>query len=159
MDDGKLYIIVTDQLPGGSPDPGTQPDKKEKKEKDSTLEDFATHQFFNLIENQAKQAVSSTLGNIGNLTGDYVAQQQVNNAMGFVNIIEKLGIAAIAGSKFGAPGSLIAVSVVAISETISAGWNEVQGYLQNKKQNYAIAQLRKRAGMNGTNNESRGTLY
>ena len=69
MADGKIYIIVTDQLPGGGGP--LVPDRQsgsEKEKKDNALSDFARHKFFNFIESQAKQAINYSISNIGNFT-------------------------------------------------------------------------------------------
>lgn len=158
MADGKIYIIVTDQLPNGGghlvPD---QPNKKDKEGND--LQSYVAHKFFNLIESQAKQAVMFTLQNIGNFTGNYVAQQEVNNALKFVNFGEKLGVAALAGAKFGPVGAGIAAGVVAVGEYFSQAQEWFTGYVENQRQNRQIEMLRSRAGMNSTNNGNRGTEY
>ena len=159
MADGKLYIIVTDQLPnGGGPLLPDQPKEKDK-EKTNALGEFAQHQFFNLIERQTKQAVSYTLNNIGNFTGDYVAQQQVNNVMGVVQFAERVGLAAIAGAKYGGWGSLIAAGIVVAGEAANQGMQFITGYFENKRQNRLSDQLRTRSGLNSVNNGSRGTEY
>lgn len=161
MADGKIYIIVTDQLPAGQGPltPDKQKDKKE--EKDSSLKDFASHKFFNFIESQAKQAVNYGISNIGNFTGDYVKQQQVNGAKELLSFGMELGAAVIAGFKYtGSPwGSLIAAGVVVAGKGITIGEQLLSQAAETSRQNRYIDQLRTRAGLNSTNNGSRGTEY
>ena len=159
MADGKLYIIVTDQLPGGS-GPLT-PDKSSdtNKDKENALADFAKHKFFNLIESQAKQAVNYTISNIGNFTGNYVSQTHVQDAKQVLDTFINLGMSAFAGFKMtGSPwGAVIAAGVSLVGSGISQIEQLYAGYVENAKINRQISQLRTRAGLNSTNNGSRGT--
>lgn len=159
MADGKLYIIVTDQLPGGQGPITPDKPKKEKKEKDDLLSDYAQHQFFNLITNQAKTAVQYTIGNIGNFTGSYVTQEHINNAISAIGFLERVGMAALAGSKYGGWGAAIGAAVAIVGEGVSQGLNIFSNILQMRRQNEAVAQLKDRAGLNAINNGSRGTEY
>lgn len=160
MADGKIYIIVTDQLPGGGgePQPGVE-QTKEKKQDENLLAKFAYHKFFNLIESQAKQAVNYGINNIGNFTGDYVKQQHVQDSMEIVSFLVDLGTAAYVGLKAtGSPwGAAIAVGTALIGKGVNRLEQIYAGQVENNRQNRQIAQLRTRAGLNGTNNGSRGT--
>lgn len=160
--DGKIYIIVTNQLPNGTPEPvpGAGTDKKEKEEK-NVLEDFALHKFRNLVESQAKQTVNYTISNIGNFSGDYVTQTHTQDAMEALGFLVNLGTAAYAGFKYGGGvwGAVVAAGAVAVSTGISKAEQYYAGYVANTRQNRDIAQLRTRAGLNSTNNGSRGTEY
>ena len=161
MADGKLYIIVTNQLPGGmTVTPGEESDKKDK-DKENVLADFAKHKFRNMIESQAKQALNYSINNIGNFTGDYVNQTHMSEALSFVNSVLDIGAAAYAGLKYTghAAGAIIAAGVAIAGKAITVGEQYYAGYVANVRQNRAIAQLRDRAGLDGTNNGSRGTEY
>lgn len=160
--DGKIYITISDKRFGNNvaeADAQNQIDKEKEKKDKPTVSDFAQHKFFNMIEAQAKQAVTYTLGNIGNFTGNYITQQQVNNALEAVNFLESVGMAALAGSKFGWQGALISAGVSILTQGATRTLNTFTGMLDNTRQNIAIDQLRTRAGLNGTNNGSRGTEY
>lgn len=159
--DGKIYITISDRRFGSNvaeADAQNQMDKKKDKE-ESTLLDFAQHQFFNLIERQAKQAVNYTISNIGNFTGNYIAQEQVNNALSAVGFLESVGVATLAGAKFGPWGAVIGAGIAVVGQAATTGLRIFSETLENTRQNYAINQLRSRAGMNGMNNGSRGTEY
>lgn len=159
--DGKIYIIVTDQLPGGGgplvPDQPKQP----KEEKDNALADYAKHRFFNFIEGQAKQAINYTVNNIGNFTGDYIQQQHVQDNLAAANWLINVGNAALAGFKVtGSPyGALLGAGIAVATSAISYGQQYYAGYLENARLNKNINQLRTRAGLNSSNNGSRGTEY
>ena len=158
--DGKIYITISDRRFGRNKAEADEQNQQEKQEdKESTLKNFAQHKFFNLIESQAKQAVRYTLGNIGNFTGDYIAQTQVDNALSFISFAERIGVAALAGAKFGVPGALIGAGIAVAGEATTQGLQIFTGYLENRRQNMMINQLRTRAGLNSTNNGSRGTEY
>lgn len=160
MADGKIYIIVTDQLPNGqgpiTPDGN---DNKKKKEDKDPLGKYIQHSFFNMIQSQAKQFMSYSIENIGNFTGDYIKQQQTQNAKQFTDFALNVTSAAIAGLKLtGSPYGAIVGAVVAVAgQGISYAEQFYAGEVENKRQNRAIAQLRTRAGLNSTNNGSRGT--
>ena len=159
--DGKIYITISDQRFGknkADADAQNQKNKQEKEKKDP-LGDFARHKFFNFVESQAKQAVSYSISNIGNFTGDYVQQQQVQDAVSVVSTLIDIGMAAVAGAKYGPWGAAIGAGVVIAGKAITQGQQLVAGYAQNSLQNRQIAQLRTRAGLNSTNNGSRGTEY
>ncbi len=153
--DGKIYITISDRRFGTNKAEADEQNKNDKKEE--TLQDFVKHRFFNMIESQAKQAVNYTVNNIGNFTGDYIKQTQVSNAVQIVNLGIEFGTAALAGSKFGAPGAIAAVAIVAVGKTITTAEQLYGDYIENRKQNRDIAQLRTRAGLNSANNNSRGT--
>ena len=161
MADGKIYIIVTDQLPNGSgpitPD-GNQQQNKIKEKKDP-LGDYAKHQFFNLVKNQAMQNLNYSISNIGNFTGDYMKQEHVENMMQAGSFVLSLVTSAVAGWKMtGSPwGAVIAVAATGISEGISTAQQYYAGLVENARKNRDIALLKTRAGLNSTNNGSRCT--
>lgn len=159
MADGKIYIIVTDQLPNGQGP--LEPDKpREKKEDKDPLGKYIQHSFFNMIQSQAKQFLSYSIANIGNFTGDYIKQQQTQNAKQFTDFALGVVNAAIAGFKIsgGSPYGAVVGAVVAVAgQGISYAEQIYAGEVENRRQNLAINQLKTRAGSNSTNNGSRGT--
>lgn len=157
MTDGKIYIIVTNKLPGGvGPGPGPKPPEKEKKDED-LFSHWAKNRLLDLGKSLAKKAVIYPLSNIGNFTGNYVAQTQVNNSLSIMNSLVGVGTAILAGSKYGPAGAIIAGSIAVINETVSYSFQSISNWVENQKINYNIAQLRDRSGMNATLDGSRGT--
>ena len=157
--DGKIYITISDTRGGkGGPGTGEVPVKKEK-EKKNPLADYAKHAFFNLIESQAKQAVTYTISNIGNFTGDYISQTHVQDSMEVLNSVINLGMSFAGGTvATGSPiGGLIAVGTQLIGKGISTGMQYYAGYVENVRINKNINLLRTRSGLNSSNNGSRGT--
>ncbi len=160
MADGKLYIIVTDQLPGGQgePLPDESKTKNGKKDSENPVLEYAKHQFFSLVKSQAKQVVNASISNIGNFTGDYVQQQQTSNVINAMSSLIDIGMSVVAGVKMGGPvGGLVALGVSGTTMGVSQGLQLYAGYQENARQNRAISILRTRAGLNSTNNGSRGT--
>ena len=155
--DGKIYILITNKLPGGTEDT-VDPNKVEsEKDSESALGSFARHEFFNLIERQAKQAVSLTINNIGNFTGDYEGQRHISALMEIGNRAMAVGAAAVSGAKWGSWGAVIAAAVTATSITLNDITSEVMKDYADKKKNLAILQLRARSGMYPLLDGNRGT--
>ncbi len=158
--DGKIYITISDRRFGSNKAEADEQNKTDKeKDKDNSLADYAVHQFFNLINSQTKQAVNYTIGNIGNFTGNYITQQHVNEALNFVNAGKNIAMAAFAGARYGPYGALLGAAIATIGTGVNYGLEEFSNMLENSRQNRAINQLRTRAGLNSTNNGSRGTDY
>ena len=155
--DGKLYIIVTDRLPGGGSDPVDPNQVESKKDDESTLSAFARHQFFNFIERQARQAVNFTINNIGNFTGDYEAQRHISALMEIGSRAMNVGAAAISGAKFGPLGAVIGAAIATTTIAVSDITSEVMKDYADKKKNLAILQLRARSGMYPLLDGNRGT--
>jgi len=162
-DDGKIYIIITDKLPAGTspgtgPGMATTPSGSSSGSKSNIIMDYAAHEFFNLIKREALVAINYNLNNIGNFTGDYITQRHVNETRTILSDVASLGIATIAGAKFGgAPGAIIATVVQAAGLATSAIVNYSLNQIQNTKTNYEISQLKDRSGLNSLKDGSRGT--
>lgn len=155
--DGKIYITISDARTGEvikGTDVSVSNEPKKEKEK-TTLSDFAKHQFFNLIEREAKQMINYSLGNIGNFTGDYNAQRDVNFALSAAGVIGSIGMGAVAGAKYGPWGAAIGAAVVATSQAVNYGLQLRSQNLEIRKQNYSINQLKQLSGLDGLTNGSR----
>lgn len=159
--DGKLYIIITDK-PGGNGNgemPPLQEDGTQEKKKQSNVQSYAVHQFYNLVTNQTKRAINFTLDNIGTLTGDYITQRRINNTKEALNVGIRIGTATLAGAKIGGVIGAVVGAVYGIaSETFGAISGYYQGLWENQKINYNIDRLRARSGLNVTLDGSRGTM-
>lgn len=157
--DGKIYIIVTDQLPNGGSQVVPDSSKKDKdKDKDGHFTSWAVHQYLSLVKEQALNNINFAISNIGNFTGDYQAQRDAQTAMSVINELAGLGVSIFAGAKIGGvPGAIVATSVYGINKAVST----VQTYqlinLQQRQTNHAINQLQNRSGLNTKYDGSRGT--
>ena len=160
-DDGKIYILITNKLPGGTqPTPTPTPDGGSGTESDneSALSKFAMHQFFNFVESQAKQAVSYSISNIGNFTGDFNEQRQVTALMTLAGKAISLGTSIVAGAKIGGvPGAIVAGVFATSSMIIQDVRAERLKSFADAKKNHQIEQLRQRSGMYSLMDGSRGT--
>lgn len=158
MSDGKIYITISDTRTGEvlKDTNVTIPKEQNKVEKEqTTLKDFATHQFYNLIEREAKQMVNYSLANIGNFTGDYNSQREVNHALSVAGFITNVGMATLAGSKFGIPGMIVSGGIALATQTINFGLQLHSQNVETRKQNYSINQLKQLSGLDGLTNGSR----
>ncbi len=161
--DGKIYITISDRRFGRNKAEADEQNKVDKeKEQSNPLKEFIQHKFFNLVESQAKQAVNYTIGNIGNFTGNYMAQTHVSEAVQGINFLINVGTSAYAGFKMsgGNPyGALIAAGITVATSAISVTEQYFSGLVDNARRNQEALQLRTRAGLNSANNGSRGTEY
>ena len=157
--DGKIYITISDKRFGKNKAEADEQNNLDKeKEQKNPIGDFVAHQFFNLIKSQATQAITYSINNIGNFTGDYANQTHIQDDLANTKAILGIGLSALAGAKYGGILGAIFATTASIGMTTASYFQEIHaGKVQNRRVNEAINQLRTRAGLNSTNNESRGT--
>lgn len=160
---GKIYIIVTDREPSsGGPSPVetsvmTKTASAEGKEV-SLFSHWARNKILNTVKSAAQSTAMYSLSNIGNFTGDYITQTQVNETIQLTSKLVHVAMAAASGAKVGGVmGAVIAAGVAVVGETVSSLQAVNSAYVQNRKTNYEIEQLRDRAGLNAAKDGSRGT--
>lgn len=158
--DGKINIYITE---GDLPDElgkGSKDGKGEQsKSKESMFQKYLKHELLHLVRNTVHNMVNFSVNQIGNMRGDYAMQRDVENALGLGRQILGIGVAAAVGAKKGgAVGAVIGAGVGIVSNTINGLINIHNESVKYKKQNYEIAQLRARTGMNTLLDGSRGTL-
>lgn len=159
--DGKIYIYITDKIPGGDAKPGQDAVSKEDK-KESTLAKYAQHRFFNFLESEAKQIVNYEISNIGNFTGNYVAQRKVQTAVSAGTRLLNIGNAASAGfiaTGGNIVGAIIGASLAVATSAITFFEQERVAQLEFKRQNYNLNILKERSGLYALDNESRTGGY
>lgn len=152
--DGNIYITISDTRGGGSTSgvPST-PDTQDKKDKSN---DYVTHLFYNFLKSKAKEALNNGISNIGNFTGHYQTQREVQAAVSALSKLSGLAIGAIAGFKVGGPIGAAAGFAVSVASTIISDVSAGISYTQQiKNQNQEIEQLRTRSGLNPLNNGGR----
>ena len=169
MADGKIYITITDKRPAsdgpiqGAQESNTQGTSgtlsdKSGKTQGSILLRYAEHQFFNFVEAEAKKFVMTTLGNVGNFSGNYAAQDDINVGLSNLSSVMGIGIAAIEGAKIGGPAGAAVGAVIGIAtQEINFQMRDKIARLENYKQNKRIEKLRIRSGLDAATNDSRGT--
>ena len=162
--DGKIYIVITDKLPGSAPGPSPVPttpsdtNKEGGNDSNSLFAHWARQRLIDSIKSTAMSAVRYTISNIGNFTGDYIAQTHVNDSIANLNGFKSVGLSILAGAKYGGPiGAVVGGALGIINQTTSSLLQMHSQWVQNSKVNYEIAQLRDRVGMNATIDGSRGT--
>ena len=159
--DGKIYIIITNKYNGNigpNPvEPGFLPEPGEK-ESEGAVSKYIGHQFMHFVNSQAKQAISYSINNIGNFTGDYEEQRHITSLLEFAGKIASVGSAAWVGAKTAGPWGAVIGAIVA---TTSIVINDVRAeYLKayaDAKKNFTIRQLRERSGMYSLTDGNRGT--
>lgn len=165
MNDGKIYIVITNKYQGGDGTPNDEMSEN-KSESQSSIGKYATHRFFNFMEQQATKVVNYSINNIGNFTGDYQAQRDVQASIGLLNRLMNLGNAAVQGALAGAKagggygaaiGAAIGLIVGVGSEAVSVALESNSFYIQQKKANREINILKERSGLNSLMDGSRGT--
>lgn len=157
MEDGKIYITISDKRDDSS---GVNNGNSKKEEKQSPLSKYVQHQFFDLISQQAKQTLNYSVNNIGNFTGEYQTQRQIQSALNMGKFAKNLVVSAYSGFKLsgGNPmGAAVAVGLQVASTISEIVQSEAVGSLNNKQINYKINALRERSGLNTLNDGSRGT--
>ena len=150
---GRIYVTISDKREGANqpstptPTPVSTPgaSKDIKKDKNNNI---MVHQLRNWIISEAKQIVNTSIANIGNFTGNYQAQRNVNNIVNAGNIAVGLVTSA---ALFGPVGFAMAVGTLAINY----GLSEYTGYFANKKQNREITIMRDISGLNSLTNGGR----
>lgn len=165
MSDGKIYIVITKQAPG-VPTPGipniTTP--KEENKSSSSLSYFA-HRFYSFVESEAKQAIQYGVSNIGNFTGNYQMQREVQSAIALSHKVVNLGMAAIQGATSAAAigasataGGIIGITIAAAAVAIDYSMQYYSNLVQERKNNFNIEKLRERSGLNPLLDGNRGTF-
>lgn len=162
--DGKIYIVITDKLPGGTqPSPGSAPTQGGDRSDGpggELLKHWARDRLINTAKHAAVSSVMYTLENIGNFTGDYITQTHVNDSISNLKGIIGIGSAALSGFLV-TGGNPIGAVLGATLSVINTGVSSIERIhsvrVQNRKVNYEIEQLRDRVGMNAVLDGSRGT--
>ena len=101
------------------------------------------------MKSQARQIISYGISQYGNLTGDYIGQRNIKNAISVVTDITTIGIAT---GKYGLPGFIAA----SIAEVGKIGTQYISYTLDIRKQNIQAEFMRERAGST-LGSGSRGT--
>lgn len=166
MANGQIYITISDKRgEGGAGETPGVPSTRNSKAFDepsndfSAVGDYAKHQFFDMIKSNSQKVVNYSINNIGNFTGDYQQQRNASATLSLINAAKNIGMATIAGFKYGggpygaAVGAMVAVGGMMINYTMQENANQIA----IKQQNRNIDILRDISGLNTLNDGSRGT--
>lgn len=170
MNDGKIYIYISHEPPasgqggavaGANGASGTNGNGggTTTTDNDSLMNHWARSHLLNTTKQIAKQAVTFSISNIGNFSGDYITQTHVKHSFDALSGLASVGMGALAGFKYGGGpiGAVIGASLAVVSQTITGITNIISGMVENSKINYEIAQLKDRSGLNTYVDGSRGT--
>lgn len=158
MADGKIYITITDEpiqqnvneVSGG----GSNNSLPKAKTQDGV--GVAGHYFLNIMESEVKAMVNYSLGNIGNFTGNYITQNNVNSALRIGGKLIGLGTSIAAGAAMGGPVGAVAAGIAyTAGEITNFALQEKSNNFAYKKQNREIDILRQMSGLDTLTNGSR----
>lgn len=159
-----IYITITDQPYSQNGDGGSnlgannQSSSTKSGSSGKNAVSIIKHQFFNFVESQAKQFISYSIGNIGNFTGNYQTQRQMQEALRIGNMAKNIGMAAISGLTMtgGNPiGALVVAGIATASTAINLIYEDYSLTIQTKQQNREISMMRKISGLDALDNGSR----
>jgi hypothetical protein len=158
INDGKIYIVITDKLPNGNGAGGVNADNSQKDQAEEITNHWARDRLIGETKSLIKKATMYQLSNIGNFTGDYITQTHVNDTISNVSSLANIGFSMLAGAKIaGGIGAVVGLSLAVINQTATDIMRIHSVRIQNQKTNYEIEQLRNRAGLNSRLDGSRGT--
>lgn len=161
---GKLYIIITDKPEIQTSTTETQTTTTSVSNRkiqstsgnDSSVASFATHEFYHFMKSTATEIVNWSISNIGNFTGDYVKQANVQKTINLASKVAGIGMAVASGAQVAGPwGALIAGTIAVAGTAISIGLEDRANAFQAYKTNREISQLRELSGLNPLTNGGR----
>jgi len=166
MADENIYITITDapitSLMGGvsAGNGGSQNigggEENANSSLTSSTSGFVTHQFFNFVQNQAKQIANYSINNIGNFTGNYQTQRQVSEMLSIAGKFKNIGLATLGGFKVGGPVGAVAAGIISVASMAIGDFMQYNSTLvQTQQQNREISILRNISGLDTLNNGSR----
>lgn len=155
----KLYITISDKRGDGNsiPTPSSSSDNKDKNDKDNLLKRYAEHEMFHLVKGTAIKSVNYAISNIGNFTGDYIRQREVNVSKQMISNVMSIGMSTLAGAKYGPVGAIVGFVAGVSSIAIGSVFEDISNRAEITKNNFDISQLRDRVGLNTIYDGSRGT--
>lgn len=158
MEDGKLYIIITDKRPEDSSSVTNVLKSDEKKSK-NTLDSWMADKFYDLMKNTVKNTVNFTVNNIGNFTGNYETQRVMQNAVSLGSRVLSIGKAAVGGwVAFGPIGAIVGASISIINQGVQMAEEYLVTKSQEARDNMKVNKLKERSGLYSLGDGSRGTM-
>ena len=168
MADGKIYITISDTR-GGSNEVETANAAAKNNANSSgktALGLMAFNKFIDFAQTEANQYVNFTIGNIGNFTGSYSAQKEMEVTMKYLNYFSNLGISSVGTfiNFTAASGSPLAGGIAATAEVILKGaitlidkgiFQEKAEQFNMRRTNRNISLMRQRLGLEGLTDGSR----
>lgn len=109
----------------------------------------STSLFVNAVSGNVKQAIRYGLSNVGNFTGDYIRQNEINQAL---EIFDSASTIAMGALSAGWAGAVVATASIAVK----AGFGAYSRYKQYEAESLSSSLMRERSG-NALFDEARGT--
>lgn len=161
--DGKLYIVITDEPVINKTETIHMTESQKEKtiqrvteEREKQIYTFATHQFYNFMQQTATEMVNWSISNIGNFTGNYVKQENIQKTVNLGSKLIGIGSAVVAGAQMAGPiGALVAGTIAVAGTGINIALQDRANEFQTQRQNREIAQLRELSGLNPLTNGGR----
>lgn len=160
MEDGKLYVIITDKRPSDQQGNGL-PGGTDKRDNQKSLQNWISDKFYDVIKDTVKNTVNFTVNNIGNFTGSYENQRIVQNAVQLSNRLLNIGTAAMGGfvaTGFNPIGAIVGASIAVINQGIQVGEEYLSTKSQQARYNMKVNKLKERSGLYSLGDGSRGTM-
>lgn len=158
---GDIYITISDTRGksggdgGGKPTP-TKPKPDEEKTEQQKQYDYISHLALDFLKSKTKEVINTGIANIGNFTGNYQAQREIQSVISNVSKLVGIGMATIAGAKHGRiPGAIAGFVVGTASVMVSDTLSIISQNKQISNTNAEVEQIRTRAGLNPLNNGGR----
>lgn len=112
-----------------------------------TLKSVGAMKLVNSATSAVKSVINYNLSNYGNLTGDYIGQEKINDTLTMINDLSGIAMGAISGAMVGGvPGAIIG----AVAGTINFGVNKatsiMSDYVNIAKTNYVASVNANRLG-------------
>lgn len=87
-----------------------------------------------------KSLINYSLANYGNLTGDYIGQQKINDTLNMINDLTGIGMSTASGAMVGGvPGAIIGLVVGAVSFGVGAVTSNITDNINIAKMNYVAS--------------------
>ena len=172
MSDGKIYITLSDKRGEITSGGGGKNQKQDIVRQRKSLPDelkldtgnginagvsFLQHEMMHFARQQASQYINYSIENIGNFTGNYQAQRDIQAALGFGSMMSNIAMAGISVTVMtGNPVLGAFASTVALgARVINYNRQEKANQFRIKRQNREIELMRDISGLNSLTNGGR----
>lgn len=156
--DGKIYIVITDKLPTSDTKVVEKSSASGKGDGDGLYDYWAKSNLVNQMKSISSTLINYQLSNVGNFTGDYIKQNEINTSLSYVSLLSNVVKGAMSGAQWGGPVGAVYGAIMSVLNTgLTSALNIKSNIISVSKTNYEIEQLRNRAGLNALKDGSRGT--
>lgn len=112
-----------------------------------TLKSVGAMKLINSATSAVKSLVNYNLSNYGNLTGDYIGQEKINNTLTMVNDLSGIAMGTISGAMVGGvPGAIVGFIAGTINFGVGKDTSIMTDYTNIAKTNYVASANASRLG-------------